>query len=275
MAWTEDSGVSIRYAVEGGGAGPAVVLMHEMGGTLESWDEVVPALTAAGHRVLRYDQRGCGLSEKTRGAVTAKALTDDLESVLAAAGLPGPYHLVAVAASAVQALMFADRRPADVASQTLCNPALGVAPDRARTLADRAALTETGGMRVSLPATLDRSYPQDFGDPDAYRRYRGRYLANDPVCFAHHNRALADCDVSALPAGVRCPTMVVAGRFDQVRPPAATAELASRIPGARLEYVDSGHMMPAQAPVEVGEVLLDFLGTVGRVHGTAGGRTCG
>ena len=64
MPWTTANGISINYQLAGE-RGPTVVLMHEMGGTLDSWDAVAPGL-AESHRVLRYDQRGAGLSEKVR-----------------------------------------------------------------------------------------------------------------------------------------------------------------------------------------------------------------
>ena len=51
--------------------------MHEMGGTLDSWDAVAPAL-AETYRVLRYDQRGAGLSEKVRQPYSNDTAVDDL-----------------------------------------------------------------------------------------------------------------------------------------------------------------------------------------------------
>jgi hypothetical protein len=52
--------------------------------------------------------------------------------------------------------------------------------------------------------------------------------------------------------------MVVAGRFDQVRP--ASEQLARTIPDARFELIDAVHMMPAQAARELLALLQDFLG---------------
>ena len=43
MPWTTANGVSIHYQVAGQ-SGPVVVLLHEMGGTLDSWDAVAPGL---------------------------------------------------------------------------------------------------------------------------------------------------------------------------------------------------------------------------------------
>jgi pimeloyl-ACP methyl ester carboxylesterase len=54
--------------------------------------------------------------------------------------------------------------------------------------------------------------------------------------------------------------MVVAGRFDQVRPPAASEQFAKTIPDARFELIDGVHMMPAQASGPLLALLQDFLG---------------
>jgi 3-oxoadipate enol-lactonase len=127
-------------------------------------------------------------------------------------------------------------------------------------LEERAALAEREGMRPAIPVTLDKSWPGHLGDGSAYATYRGRYLAHDPVCFAAMNRAIARPNVTHLGKEIRRPTMVVAGRFDQVRPPAASEAFAQTIPGARFERIDAVHMMPAQAPAALVALLEDFLG---------------
>jgi pimeloyl-ACP methyl ester carboxylesterase len=52
----------------------------------------------------------------------------------------------------------------------------------------------------------------------------------------------------------------VAGRFDQVRPSAASEQFARTIPDARFELIDGVHMMPAQASGPLLALLQDFLG---------------
>ena len=64
MPFIDANGVSLHYDLAGA-RGRSVVLMHELGGTLHSWDAIAPRLSAR-YRVLRYDQRGAGLSEKVR-----------------------------------------------------------------------------------------------------------------------------------------------------------------------------------------------------------------
>jgi len=65
MDFIEVNGTALRYDLTGSGAS-TLVLIHEMGGTLESWDMVLPMLSAK-RRILRYDTRGAGLSQKVRG----------------------------------------------------------------------------------------------------------------------------------------------------------------------------------------------------------------
>jgi 3-oxoadipate enol-lactonase len=256
VPWIDANGVSIHYEVAG--AGPSVVLLHEMGGTLDSWDGVAPEL-ARGYRTLRYDQRGAGLSEKVRRPYTNDTLVDDLEAVLAALRLEPPFHFVGVAAATAQALVFMHRHPERIGSFVFCNPLSGVDPARAGVLDERASLTERDGMRAALSVTLDKSYPADLGDRAAYETYRGRYLSADPVSFGLVNRMLGRTNVTHLVKDIRCPVMVVAGRFDQVRPPALSEAFARQIPGVRFELIDAGHMMPAQAPVPLLRLLQEFL----------------
>src|SRR5580704_7685933 len=106
------NGVSIHYELTGA-RGPSVVLMHELGGTLYSWDALAPRL-ATRCRVLRYDQRGSGLSEKVRQDFTNDTLVADFEALAKQVGLAPPYHFVTVAAAATQALRFLEMHPDQV-----------------------------------------------------------------------------------------------------------------------------------------------------------------
>ncbi|MGB3745760.1 MAG: alpha/beta hydrolase, partial [Xanthobacteraceae bacterium] len=107
---------------------------------------------------------------------------------------------------------------------------------------------------------LALSYPPHLGERAAYEAYRGRYLANDPVCFGFTFRALARTNMLHMLPLIRCPAMVVAGRHDTVRPHAGSAELAKKIPGARFELIDDGgHFLPTQAPHALLGLLQDFL----------------
>ena len=65
-----------------GGVGRAVVLIHGWPLSGESWSEQIPALTAAGFRVISYDRRGFGRSDKPKSGYDYDTLTDDLQAIL-------------------------------------------------------------------------------------------------------------------------------------------------------------------------------------------------
>ncbi len=74
MPWIESNGASLRYELSGSGS-ETVVMVHEAGGCLESFDETLPAFEKD-YRVLRYDQRGFGFSEKVLELDFAQVVAD-------------------------------------------------------------------------------------------------------------------------------------------------------------------------------------------------------
>ena len=257
MPFIETNGASFHYRLEGA-SGPTVILLHEIGGSLDSWDGIVPGL-AARARVFRYDQRGFGLSEKVREPYTVETLVDDLEALLRDLKLAAPFHIVSLAASSMQALTFNRRRPHDVGSFVFCNPAPGVDPARAGALENVAATAEKGGIRAILAGMLDKSYPPELSDRATYDNYRGRYLANDPVGFGLAFRMMARTNLLDALAEVKAPSLVIAGRQDFIRAVSVTEGIAGKIPGARFETIDAGHFMPTTSPQALLSLLLDFL----------------
>ena len=256
MPWIEANGTSFHYKLEGN-ADQTIILLHEIGGSLDSWDGIVPEL-AKKRKVFRYDQRGFGLSEKVRKTYSIETLVDDLQGLITALGLKPPLHIVSLAASSMQALEFQARNRAAVGSLVFCNPAPGVDPARAGALENVAGQAEKDGIRGILPTMLDKSYPPSLSDRATYDNYRGRYLANDPVGFGLAFRMMARTNMIPLLSGITCPTLVIAGRQDAIRAVPVTEGIAKQIPNARFEIIDAGHFMPTTSPAALLALLKDF-----------------
>jgi pimeloyl-ACP methyl ester carboxylesterase len=62
--------IDINYVLEGDGR-ETVVLVNGLADDLTTWDYQVPALLAAGYRVLRFDNRGIGSTSKPAGPYTS------------------------------------------------------------------------------------------------------------------------------------------------------------------------------------------------------------
>ncbi|HEY2036852.1 MAG TPA: hypothetical protein VGG96_07550, partial [Steroidobacteraceae bacterium] len=65
-----------------------------------------------------------------------------------------------------------------------------------------------------------------------FRRFRARWIGNDPRSFAAINRMLAEQDITGDLARIACPALVTAGTHDGLRPPALIEPMARQIPGA-------------------------------------------
>jgi 3-oxoadipate enol-lactonase len=262
MDWLEANEVGLRYDLAGSGA-KTLALVHEMGGSLDSWDMVLPAL-AAGRRVLRYDTRGAGQSEKVRGALALDTMVDDLAALLDALGIDRPIALAGCAVGAAIAIHFAARLPERTAALIAMSPATGLAGERRAAGLQRADAVERDGMRSVVDASLAASYPPVLrGDEARFRAFRARWLGNDPSSFAAISRMLADTEMDGDFARIRCPTLVIAGTHDRLRPPEAVEPIARAIPGARWRVIETGHFMAVQTPQPVADAITAFLAEIG------------
>jgi pimeloyl-ACP methyl ester carboxylesterase len=262
MPFIEINGAALRYDLTGSGP-TTLVLVHEMGGTLESWDDVLPALSRT-RRVLRYDTRGAGLSEKLRGTANIDVMTDDVAGLLDALSIGGKVALAGVAVGGAIAIHFAARHPDRTAALIAMGPAVGVAPERKAATAAVADAMEASGMRPGMPAALANSYPETMrADRARFERVRLQRMGNDPASQAAIYRMLNTMDLSADFARIACPTLLTAGRHDGLRPPTTVEPLARLIRGARFEALETAHFGPMQTPELVADVIERFLAAHG------------
>ena len=79
---------SVRLHIDdSGGGGRPVVLIHGWPLSAQAWEPQVMALRAAGHRVVAYDRRGFGRSDKPASGYSYDTLADDLQRVMDQCGL--------------------------------------------------------------------------------------------------------------------------------------------------------------------------------------------
>jgi pimeloyl-ACP methyl ester carboxylesterase len=258
MEWIEVNGVSLRYELSGSGAVP-VVFVHELGGSLESWDETLPVFQRT-FRTLRYDQRGFGQSEKITGTLALEDMVADLGALLDALAPGKRCHLVGSALGAGIAGAFAARQPLRVARLVVQSLVTRSNPQFREQMSARAEEVERSGMRTQAPASLARSYPEALRtDRARFDRYRLRWIANDPQSFAAINRMLLAMEVDDELPSIACPTLAIGCVHDPLRTPQMVKELAARIPGARYVEADSGHFMHVQSPDLFARLVVPFL----------------
>mgnify|MGYP002628952489 CR=1 FL=1 len=260
MKWMDVNGVSLRYELSNpGDVKQVVVLIHELGGSLDSWDEAL-AHFQRDFRTLRYDQRGFGQSEKVNGTLALTDMVADIAALLDALAIKGPVHVVASALGAGIAAAFAARHPSRVARLVIQSLVTRSNPATRPHMVTRAAEVERTGMRVQAKASLDRSYPEVLrGNKERFETYRARWITNDPQSFAAINRMLLEMDVDSELGKITAPTLSIGCKHDAMRTPPMVQEVSKLIPNARYVEADSGHFMHAQSPELFAQVVLPFL----------------
>jgi 3-oxoadipate enol-lactonase len=261
--YAEANGVSTY--VERRGRGFPVVLVHALGMSVRSWDPVAEVL-AEHFEVVAYDYRGHGRSEKVGAACNIPVLAEDLRSLLERLALR-PVHLVGLAVGSMiaQQLVLAD--PGLVSALVLASPRseldrLGVAYNE-----QRAEMVEAQGMRSAMKVTIERAFPHDFADshPEVMRWFRGEFLSNDPHGYAAVLRGLSSFGVTRRLQEIRCPTLLLAGEFDQLCPVSEAASMQSRIAGSRRETLPGvGHFGAIEAPGQIAKQVLEFVQSLPR-----------
>jgi 3-oxoadipate enol-lactonase len=234
-----------------------------MGGTMESWGLVAPLLTSK-RRVVRYDTRGAGFSEKIREALTIDTMTDDLIALLDGLGITERVALAGTAVGGAIALHTTHRFPERVSAVVVTSPATSIPlANRAATL-ERVAKFEREGLRSVFDGTAANGYPEELrSDRAKFANWRARWLANDPSSFAAIYRMLADLDLSGELPSIKCPVLVIGGEFDRGRPPSVAEPVAKAIPGAKFKVLPTGHYAGLQTPELIATEIGAFLDSVG------------
>ncbi|MEO1060794.1 MAG: alpha/beta fold hydrolase [Actinomycetota bacterium] len=206
--------------------------------------------------LVRYDERGCGLSEWDTDDFTFGTWVDDLGVVVDDLGLDR-FPLLGISQGAAVAISYAARHPERVSALVLAGAYPRGRLVRARSDAElRAAALDLELARVGW-GIEDSSFMQVFATqfiPDGSREQWLEFTALQARTTSAANavrflETFAHIDVTGVAPVVECPTLLLHSR-DELRVPAENArELASLIPGAELVSLPSrNHILQADEP---------------------------
>ncbi len=252
-------GVRLAYAVAG--QGPPLVRaanwMTHLGYDIESpvWRHWVRDLSAA-HTFIRYDERGCGLSDWDATDFSFDDWVTDLESVVEALGLEH-FPLLGVSQGGAVAVAYAARHPDRVTGLVLCGAyARGRAVRAVGDAEKRAAALDLDLARVGWGRD-DPAFRQVFAAqflPDGTRADWAAFdqLQRRTTSPENAVRFLAEfgrIDVRDLAEQVHCPTLILHAREDHRVPMRYGEELAALIPDSRLVALHSNnHLLTGTEP---------------------------
>jgi pimeloyl-ACP methyl ester carboxylesterase len=256
---TAGDGTRLAYAISGAGP-PLVKAANWLGHLAYDWESPVwrhwLAELSGRFRLVRYDERGCGLSDWDIGQFSFDAWVDDLEAVVDAAGLDR-FPLLGISQGGPVAIAYAVRHPERVTHLVLLGAYAQGLRKRART-PDELALAEAHVEIVRLGwGRPDPSYRQIFvalflpeATQEQWRSFDElQQRSTSPDNAWRFVDEFANIDVTSLAPKLTVPTLIMCSRREPGNRFEQSRLLAALIPESRLVPLDSAnHLLPERDP---------------------------
>ncbi|HLI79240.1 MAG TPA: alpha/beta fold hydrolase [Candidatus Binataceae bacterium] len=262
------NGVELAYELQGAGA--PIVMIHGAQGD-QSMFAAMAKEFAANYRVLTFDQRGSGLSEKPDMPYSMAMFADDTAALMDHLKM-SPAHIIGVSMGGMIAQEFALRHPNKVRSLVLgCTTPGG-----------SHAIRASGGALASAYSTQPMT-AEERGKALAEAAFTKGYLAKHPeiiasmiesrrsrpidtVGFGHRMKAASEHNTYDRLGEIRSPTLVITGKDDALISWENSRILAERIKGAEQVILEpAGHCFWLEQPEKSRDAIAGFI----RRHGGA------
>jgi 3-oxoadipate enol-lactonase len=262
------NGIDIHYLVEGEGP-ETVLLINGLADDLETWAYQVPALLEAGYRVVRFDNRGIGSTDKPVGPYSAELLADDAKALADFLGL-NDYHVMGVSMGGMIAQRFALKYPEAVRTLTLACTYAAPGPFCSRMFRMWADAAQVMGVPFVMRDVTLWAFTLDFfqsrEDELAEFETAMRYLDQPVHAYLAQLAVIQNHDETANLGELTVPTLVLAGEQDILIPTALSHDLHELIPHSTWKTTPGGHGCVWEYPDEFNSVFVDFLRENERIY---------
>lgn len=208
---------------------------------------------AAGYRVIVYDCRGVGRTDKPDVPYTIEMMADDAVGLMDALGI-SKAHIMGTSMGSQTAQIIAAKYPERVISLILV-----VGFSRALPV-----------MRfIGIAATMIPGVKEKMTGWVYEQRY-----PPTPASFKRMTGAANRCDTRPLLGRIKCPVLIVSGKNDKIIPMKITRELVGGILKSKLVLVDGDHLFSATNPDLLITPALSFLSETGEKNTTSNRKPC-
>jgi len=261
---TEFAPGSPHIAYDSAGSGPAVVMLHGIGGNRSNWHDQLPAFAAAGYRAVAWDARGYGLSDDYDGPLNFEDFSQDLARLLDHLAVEKA-HLVGLSMGGRILQDFYPRYPERVASLVLCATVPGfdktLTPERR---AEFVRLRKEPLLAGKTPREMAPAVAQTLigpkAPPSAYERLVESMAALHVESYIKTIEATVMYDQQVDLPAIAVPACLVFGGADKL----TTAEVGKRMHRQirDSEYhllPNAGHLVNIEEPEAFNQIVLTFL----------------
>ena len=255
-----------------GGSGRPVVLIHGWPLSGEAWEKQVPALVDAGYRVVRYDRRGFGRSDKPDDGYDYDTLTDDLQAVLTELDLRDA-TLVGFSMGGGEAARYVPRHGAErvrsIVFASAVPPYLAQTDDNPEGPLDDATAEEfESGLRADRDSFFEQFTTDFFSADGELKVSESERLQAKALCAQSDQTAALQCmeafgttDFREDLPQIQVPVLVLHGSADGIVPfEGSGARTAEAVPSSDTHVIDGApHGCNVSHAEEFNRALIEFL----------------
>ena len=255
-------GTRIHYEVTGKSGATPVLMIQGLGASKNAWNLQRIAM-ATRFRIISFDNRGAGRSDKPTEPFTLEQMADDALAVLDAAGIETA-HVVGASMGGVISQIVAVKYPHRVRSLTLVCTACRNHPWRQELLQSWAKTAEEKGM-----IEVGKEAAQWVMSPRSFRRLVPAFTWMGPLAalrprhsFVSQIDAILNTreDLVDQLSTITAPTMVIVGNQDILTPRGDSEEIAERIPNSELVVISgAAHGLMMEHSPTFNKILIEFL----------------
>jgi pimeloyl-ACP methyl ester carboxylesterase len=248
------NGIRVNYELVG--EGECLTLIHGAGEHLWVWEDQISFFSRY-YKVLAYDVRGHGETERPESEFSIEACVEDLYALLTALNVPQTFLLGHSMGGRI-ALHFTLSYP-NMVRGLILSSSVGSGPKGAE-IARMIESFQSGDPESAVNERIGHVFSPGFSEkkPEALRRYRSVLLKN-PASFIYAIRSKRPPDEKLDMSKISCPVLIIVGTYDHVCSVSAGEMTQRRIPGSQMRVFPTGHVPFVEEPEEYNRTVLDFL----------------
>lgn len=257
------NGIELYY--ERAGAGPPLLFISGTGADLRNKPNQFDGPLTRSFDMVTHDQRGLGQSEKPDRPYSMADYADDAAGLLDHLGWDSA-HVIGVSFGGMVAQELVLRHPHRVKRLVLACTSPGGAGGASFPFHEIGHLKGLARARYMIPISdTRRDEAWAAAHPDQYEKLvelsSADPFADEPGRAEGALRQLEarrDHDTWDRLPDIECPVLIAAGRYDGIALPGTQEKMAARIPGAKLQFFEGGHLFMVQDRTAV-RAITDFL----------------
>jgi 3-oxoadipate enol-lactonase len=253
------NGITFNYRIDGPDTAPWLIFSNSLATTLHMWDGQADQLKSQ-FRILRYDQRGHGMTEASAGRYTFELLVADAIALMDALSIERA-HWCGVSMGGATGMGLAQKHPDRFDRFVICDTPGQSTPATAAQWEARIVNAQKNGMQAELESTISRWFPPETvkANPPHLDILR-KMILNTPVNgFCGGSAALANHDYRPGMKDVKNPVLYMCGEKDGHNA-VVMRKMKEEFPAAKyIELPGAGHISNMDQPAMFTQALRDFL----------------